>query len=143
VTTTRQSPVSAKRFANIWNAASLHGFARARCGDCGHDYFVAFSCKGRSVCPSCNTRRMVEAAHLAGHAFPRLPMRQWVLSVPKRLRYFMQRDGSMLNMVLQIFLRFISQSLEAHSPSAADSCRAAHHIGAVVFIHGFGSSLNE
>jgi Transposase zinc-binding domain len=22
-----------------------HGFARARCDDCGHDYFVAFSCK--------------------------------------------------------------------------------------------------
>jgi hypothetical protein len=42
-----------------------HGFARARCGDCGHDYFVAFSCKGRGVCPSCNARRMVEtAAHL-------------------------------------------------------------------------------
>ena len=34
-----------------------HGFARARCDDCGHDYFVAFSCKGRGVCPSCNTRR--------------------------------------------------------------------------------------
>jgi hypothetical protein len=34
-----------------------HGFARARCDDCGHDYFVAFSCKSRGVCPSCNTRR--------------------------------------------------------------------------------------
>jgi hypothetical protein len=73
----------------------VHGFARARCGDCGHDYFVAFSCKGRGVCPSCTTRRMVEtAAHLNDHVFPRLPVRQWVLSVPKRLRYFMQRDGA-------------------------------------------------
>ena len=81
-----------------------HGFARARFGDCGHDYFVAFSCKGRGVCPSCNTRRMVEtAAHLADHVFPRLPVRQWVLSVRKRLRYFMQRDGPVLNMVLRIF----------------------------------------
>ena len=45
-----------------------HGFARARCDDCGHDYFVAFSCKGRGVCPSCNTRRMAEtAAHLVDH----------------------------------------------------------------------------
>ena len=26
-----------------------HGFARARCDDCGHDYFVAYSCKGRGV----------------------------------------------------------------------------------------------
>ena len=39
-----------------------HGFARAWCDDCGHDYFVAYSCKGRGVCPSCNTRRMVETA---------------------------------------------------------------------------------
>ena len=36
-----------------------HGFARARFGNCGHEYFVAFSCKGRGVCPSCNTRRKV------------------------------------------------------------------------------------
>lgn len=30
-----------------------HGFARARCDDCGHDFLIAFSCKGRGVCPSC------------------------------------------------------------------------------------------
>ena len=96
-----------------------HGFARAWCDDCGHDYFVAFSCKGRGVCPSCNTRRMVEtAAHLTDHVFPRLPVRQWMLSVPKRLRYFMQRDGAVLNMVLRIFLRVIAQSLSAHCPGA-------------------------
>ena len=87
-----------------------HGFARAWCDDCGHDYFVAYSCKGRGVCPSCNTRRMVEtAAHLTYHVFPRLPVRQWVLSVPKRLRYFMQRDEAVLGMVLRIFLRYCAR----------------------------------
>src|SRR5659263_30340 len=45
------------------------------------------------------------AAHLTDHVFPRQPVRQWVLSVPKRLRYFMGRDGATLNMVLRIFLR--------------------------------------
>ena len=69
-----------------------HGFARARCADCAHDYFVAFSCKGRGVCPSCNTLRMVEtAAHLTDHAMSHLPVRRCVLSVlsvPKQLRYF-------------------------------------------------------
>jgi hypothetical protein len=120
------------------------GFARARCGDCGHDYFVAFSCKGRGVCPSCNTRRMVEtAAHLTDHVFPRLPVRQWVLSVPKRLRYFIQRDGAVLNMVLRIFLRVIAQSLKSNCPGAAQVNKAALHMGAVAFIHRFGSSLNE
>lgn len=52
------------------------GFARARCDDCGHDYFVAFSCKGRGVCPSCTARRIAEtAAHLCDHMFPRQPVR--------------------------------------------------------------------
>ena len=123
------------------------GFARTRCDDFGHDYFVAFSCKGRGVCPSCTTRRMVEtAAHLCDHVFPRLPVRQWVLSVPKRLRYFMQRDGTVLNMVLRIFLRVIEQTVQASSPgsvSADKASRASPHIGAVAFIHRFGSSLNE
>ena len=120
-----------------------HGFARAWCDDCGHDYFVAYSCKGRGVCPSCNTRRMVEtAAHLTDHVFPRLPVRQWVLSVPKRLRYFMQRDGAVLNMVLRILLRVIAQSLQSNCPGAAQVDKATLHIGAIAFIHRFGSSLN-
>jgi hypothetical protein len=121
-----------------------HGFVRARCGDCGHDFLVAFSCKGRGVCPSCTTRRMAQtAAHLTDHVIPRLPVRQWVLSVPKRLRYFMQRDSAVLSMVLRIFLRVIEQTLRANSPGAANADRAALHIGAIAFIHRFGSSLNE
>lgn len=65
-------PFVRKAFAKYLECGIFaHGFARARCGDCGHDYFVAFSCKGRGVCPSCTTRRMVEtAAHLNDHAFP-------------------------------------------------------------------------
>ena len=55
----------------------------------------------------------------------------------------MQRDGATLNMVLRIFLRVIAQSLQSHSPGAAQVDKAALHIGAVAFIHRFGSSLNE
>jgi hypothetical protein len=132
-------PFVRKAFAKYLECGIFaHGFARARCGDCGHD------CKGRGVCPSCTTRRMVEtAAHLNDHVFPRLPVRQWVLSVPKRLRYFMQRDGPVLNMVLRIFLRVIAQTLQTHSPGAAHMDKAGLHIGAIAFIHRFGSSLNE
>jgi len=85
---------------------------------------------------------MVEkAAHLTDHVFPRLPVRQWLLSVPKRLRYFMQRDVATLNMVPRIFLRVIAQALQSHSPGAQTVDKAALHIGAVAFIHRFGSSL--
>ncbi|MBA4157970.1 MAG: transposase zinc-binding domain-containing protein [Gemmatimonadetes bacterium] len=48
-----------------------HGFARIRCDACAAEHLVAFSCKGRGACPSCNARRMVEvAAHLIDHVLP-------------------------------------------------------------------------
>lgn len=65
-----------------------HGFAWVFCAGCGHDFLVAFSCEGRDVCPSCATRRMVEiAAHMTDNAVPVVPFRQWVLSVPKWVRW--------------------------------------------------------
>ncbi len=69
-------------------------------------------------------------------------MRQWVLSVPKHLRYFLQRDGAALNTALRIFLRVVQHSLVEHCPGAARSGKAVQRIGAVAFIHRFGSSLN-
>ena len=51
-------------------------------------------------------------------------MRQWVLPAAKRLRYFMQRDGAVLGMVLRIFLRVIEQSLQSLSPGAAQVAKA-------------------
>ena len=120
-----------------------HGFARVRCDDCGDDFLVAFSCKGRGVCPSCNTLRKAEAAaHLRDHVFPRLPVRQCVLSVPKRLRYYLQRDKGALNSALRIFLRVVQQSLLTHCSGAAKADPVSLHLGAVAFIHRFGSSLN-
>lgn len=66
-------------------------------------------------------------------------MRQWVLAVPKRLRYFLQRDTTLQGAVLRIFLRVVEHCLREHSPG----CSAEARIGAVAFIHRFGSSLNE
>jgi hypothetical protein len=39
-----------------------------------------------------------------------------MLSVPKRLRYFLQRNGVVLHMVLRILLRVIAQCLYASCP---------------------------
>ena len=66
------------------------GFGRALCTGCGQGFVIAFSCKGRGVCPSCNGRHMAQtAAHLVDHVIPPVPVRQWVISVPKRLRGFL------------------------------------------------------
>lgn len=68
------------------------------------------------------------AAHLTNYVFPHLPVRQWMLSVPKRLRHFMQRHEAVLNMVLRIYLRIVAQSLRAHCAGATQVNKAALHI---------------
>ena len=116
------------------------GFARARCNDCRQERLVAFSCKGRCVCPSRTNRRMAEvAAHLSDSVVPVVPMRQWVLSVPKRLRPHLTRDSELASAVLRILIRAIRSELRSSSgvriPSDA-------RLGAVSFLHRFGSRLN-
>ena len=117
-----------------------HGFCRAYCSGYGHDFLIAFSCKGRDLCPSCATRRMVEtAAHLVDDVLPRVPMRQWVLSVPKRVRWHLRHKPEVVSGLLGFFLRAMETSLCQNSPDAPPGAR----FGAVVFIHRFGSYLNS
>ena len=62
-------------------------------------------CKGRGVCPSCNGRRMAQtAAHLIDHVIPPVPMRQWVISVPKRLRWFLGFRPEAVSALTNIFM---------------------------------------
>ena len=79
------------------------------------------------------------AAHLVDHVFPPLPVRQWVLSVPKRLRWYLEREPRALSAVLHIFLRVI----EAHLRQASAALSPHAQLGAVSFIHRFGASLNR
>ena len=67
-----------------------NGFAYAHCESCHEAFLIAFSCKGRGVCPSCNQRNMVEVAkRLVETLMPPQPIRQWVISFPKRLRCYL------------------------------------------------------
>jgi hypothetical protein len=47
---------------------------------------------------------------------------QWVLFVPKRLCFLLQREGVVLHMVLRIFLRVIAQTLQSNRPDAVNQC---------------------
>src|ERR1043166_4491142 len=67
-----------------------HGFLRLGCDTCHEELLVPFSCKRRGFCPSCAGRRMAQmAAHLVEQVIPWVPTRQWVVSVPVPLRYWM------------------------------------------------------
>jgi len=118
-----------------------HGFVRARCDACGHDLLVAFSCKGRGVCPSCAGRRMANtAAHLVDRVLPAVPVRQWVLSLPFELRALAAFRADVLSALGRIFV----EAIFARQRSWAKRQRLGGEApcGAVTFVQRFGSSVN-
>ena len=85
------------------------GFARLRWGTCGRERLLPFSCKGRGFCASCGGRRMTErAAHLVDRVLPAVPIRQWVLTVPVRLRYVLAWDHDLCRAVIGVAMRTIA-----------------------------------
>ncbi|HKY39138.1 MAG TPA: transposase zinc-binding domain-containing protein, partial [Polyangiaceae bacterium] len=98
--------VERELYAYLACGIHAHGFLRARCAECGKELLVAFSCKRRGVCPSCNARRMcATAAHLTDRVLPDVPLRQWVLSVPFELRLLLAKRADALSAVGRIFVQ--------------------------------------
>ncbi|MFM8985338.1 MAG: transposase zinc-binding domain-containing protein, partial [Planctomycetia bacterium] len=123
------------------------GFGRALCTGCGQGFVIAFSCKGRGVCPSCNGRHMAQtAAHLVDHVIPPVPVRQWVISVPKRLRCFLAKRPEALAAHTKIFLAENERLLSAAAAVTIDAAAPASarpRLGGISFLHRFGSALNH
>jgi hypothetical protein len=116
------------------------GFARVRCTSCGDDLLVAFSCKGRGICPSCGGRRMADtAAHLVDRVLPRFPVRQWVLSLPFSLRFVVAFDRELCR---QVRTAFMDGVLAVMRRRARRQGIRAGQSGAVVFVQRFGGALN-
>ena len=117
-----------------------HGFLRLHCDDCGQDRILAFSCKRRGWCPSCGGRRMSDtAAHLVDSVFPWVPVRQWVLSLPFKLRYRMAYDSELMADILNIFVRSVFGELRRRARESLGLKRA--QCGAVTFVQRFNSGL--
>lgn len=92
-----------------------HGFARVHCDRCGKDSLVASPCKVRGFCASCGGSRMAEsAAHLVDHVRPDVPVRQWALTLPWRLR-FLLATSSPLCRAVNVVQRFgLALNLNVH-----------------------------
>lgn len=116
------------------------GFVRLKCEHCRHEKLVAFSCKKRGFCPSCGGRRMAETGvFLSEMVFPRVPIRQWVLSVPIPLRYWMAANPRLMGAVLGVVSRAISGFYRARAATRGSS---GGETGAVTLIQRFGGSVN-
>jgi hypothetical protein len=98
-----------REFCDFLGCGALsRGFSRVRCDTCRFERLVPFSCKARAVCPSCGGRRMAEQpAHLVEDVLPLVPVRQWVLTVPHRLRYRLAFDHVLCRAVLGVFIRAV------------------------------------
>jgi hypothetical protein len=117
-----------------------HGFLRVRCADCGHSRVVAFSCRRRGFCPSCLGRRMADtAAFCVDHLFPRAPVRQWVLSVPYRLRFQMAYAPRLASAVLRAFIAAVTGDLRRRARKRG--IRGHLQTGSQTVVQRFGSAL--
>jgi hypothetical protein len=65
-------------------------------------------------------------------------VRQRMLSVPRRLRYYLEQDRAIKAVALRIFLSVVQQASRRASPAAVSDSR----IGAVAFVRRFGALLN-
>ena len=61
------------------------------------------------------------AAHLADHVIPPVPVRQWVISVPKRLRGMLADRLQAVTVLTKIFLTEIERLLLAASGETPDA----------------------
>lgn len=72
------------------------------------------------VCHHCWATPITKTFNLLEHRFPQVPVRQWVVTMPKRLRYFLLSNSQLTGRVLEIGLRVvIERTLKEHCPDAS------------------------
>jgi hypothetical protein len=119
-----------------------HGFLRLGYDTCHKEMLLAFSCKRRGFCPSCAGRRMAQmAAHLVERVIPWVPTRQWVVSVPIPLRYWMASSQHLTATVHTIIRTTIGQYY-VNQAVTRGSERQKVQPGSVTFIQRFGGAIN-
>ena len=117
-----------------------YGFVRCMCRACGHEKIVAYSCKRRGFCPSCGSKRMAEsAAHLVENILPHATYRQWVVTYPYSLRFWMSANRTLFSKVQKITTDTI---LEFYEKKAKKEGLTNPKGAAVAFTHMFGSLVN-
>ena len=121
----------------------LHrGFARVLCKRCRVEHLLAFSCKGRGICPSCTARRMSDtAAHLVDRVLPHCRYRQWVITFPRRVRHHLAADPKLASAALQQGLRAIFAWQRKQARLVGEKPGRANSNAAITMVQRFNSAL--
>lgn len=117
-----------------------YGFLRLKCCDCKEEKIVAFSCKKRGFCPSCCAKRMAEAAtHLVENVLPKIAYRQFVITFPIPLRYWLHSNKKLFSKVHG----FVIKELHGYYQNKASAAGLLESTpGSISFLQRFGSALN-
>jgi len=113
------------------------GFARLHCDHCGHDYLIAFSCKQRYFCPSCHQKKVQQFGEFIRHQVAqKVPHRQIVVTLPKRLRKAFQYDRHLFTSFCQAAWLSLRDVIRIRLGTPAGQP------GVVIAIQTFGDYLN-
>ena len=113
-----------------------NGFARIRCPDYRHEYLLAFSCKTRYFCPSCQVKRVaVFVEWVTREILELVDHRQYVWTIPKVLRPTFRRDRHLLGELARCAWRSLRQYFQA-------VLGAQSVPGAILAIQTYGDQLN-
>src|SRR5262249_44856463 len=117
-------------------------FLRGGCDPGRKELLLPFSCRGGGFCPWWAAGRMAQtAAHLVECVIPWVPPRQWVVSVPIPLRYWMAASQDLTAKVHTIIRTTIGQYY-VNQAVTRGLPRANVQPGSVTFMQRFGSALN-
>jgi len=86
------------------------GFARLWCPTCRKDLLLPYSCRRRCFCPSCCQKRaLLFAEHVDKEVLADLPVRQYVITIPKMLRLCFKYDRKLLGLLSQCFYASVKE----------------------------------
>jgi hypothetical protein len=90
------------------------GFARIRCPKRRAEHLLAFSCRTRNFCSSCQAKRSVLFAEkLTTAILAPVPHRHWTFSIPRVLRGLVERDRKLLGLLSQTAYAAILKTFQA------------------------------
>jgi len=114
----------------------LHGCARAECEKCDHSELIAFSCKRRNLCPSCDAKRaLVFGEHLHENVLLPYEHSHQVYTIPKRLRPYFKFNRKLLG-------KLYTAAKLAWNDLIVDAFPSDWTTGAVMALHTAGDLLN-
>ena len=114
----------------------LHGCARLYCDHCKHSELLAFSCKRRGLCPSCDAKRaLLFAEHLEHEVLLPYSHRHLVFTIPKRLRVYFKFNRKLHKLLYasawHAWKRYVSKKL----PGQTGVIMALHTAGEKLKFH--------